>query len=173
MKPRTGQVTMTEALDLVISVPCSRWETALPDCEDLARQTVIAAFARAPHAPCAYEAGLVLDDDKAIQELNRKYRGKDQPTNVLSFSAGDGPPLPEGAPLPLGDVVVALETAAKEAKEQSKSLRDHFSHLVTHGMLHLMGYDHQTDDEAVAMESLEILVLADLKIANPYGGCAK
>jgi probable rRNA maturation factor len=108
---------------------------------------------------CAGELCLVLADDALQRRLNRDFRGRDKSTNVLSF---------EGAPATLGDVVLALETVAAEAESQGKSLADHVAHLVVHGVLHLMGYDHQTAAAARQMERLEIAILAGLGIADPY-----
>ncbi|MEJ8572725.1 rRNA maturation RNase YbeY [Microbaculum marinum] len=115
------------------------------------------------------EVTLVLADDALVCDLNRRFRGKDRPTNVLSFPAGDAVPaghLPINTHL--GDVVLAAETLAREAEAENKTHGDHFSHLVVHGILHLMGYDHETDEQAAAMESLETAILADLGIADPY-----
>ena len=102
---------------------------------------------------------IVLADDRLQRRLNRDFRGADKSTNVLSFT---------GAPEGLGDVVLALETVAREAREQGKSLADHVAHLVVHGVLHLMGYDHETGREAVRMERLEARILDRLGIADPY-----
>ena len=100
------------------------------------------------------------------RELNRTFRGKDSETNVLSFPAE----IPEGIDMPLlGDIVICAPLVAEEAAEQGKAVRDHWAHLVIHGVLHLMGYDHLDDDEAEEMESLEISLLESLGIDNPYG----
>lgn len=124
-----------------------------------------AAFAEAtPKAPSSYEVTVVLTDDSEMRDLNRDWRGNDAPTNVLSFPAGKA----LGEPASLGDVVIAFETAQKEAQEEGISLGDHVSHLVIHGMLHLLGFDHQQDDEAERMEGLEKRALASLGIADPY-----
>lgn len=99
------------------------------------------------------------------RELNRTYRGKNSETNVLSFPAE----LPDGLVLPLlGDIVVCAPLVADEAAEQGKAVRDHWAHLTIHGVLHLLGYDHQDDNEAEEMESLEISLLESLGINNPY-----
>jgi probable rRNA maturation factor len=124
-----------------------------------------AAFAEAtPTPPASYEIAIVLTDDAEMRTLNRSWRGKDVATNVLSFPAGDAP----GEPGPLGDVVIAYETAVKEAAGEKLTLADHVSHLVVHGVLHLLGFDHMQDDEAERMEDLERRGLASLGIADPY-----
>ncbi len=116
------------------------------------------------------ELTVTLMDDTAIKILNRDYRGKNKPTNVLSFpmfnSLGE---IPSGAGhIPLGDIMIAFETIRREADEQEKSLSDHFTHMLVHGFLHLLGYDHMTDKEAEEMESLEIRILKKFSVANPY-----
>jgi probable rRNA maturation factor len=110
---------------------------------------------------------VTLTDDAAIRLLNRDWRGMDKPTNVLSFPQAD---LPEGvdAPQPLGDVIIALETLQAEAAAEGKAPAHHLAHLVVHGTLHLMGYDHLEDDEAEEMEALERRILAGLGIDDPY-----
>lgn len=119
--------------------------------------------------PRQVELSIVLADDAAQQQLNRDWRGIDRPTNVLSFpSWRPDAPAPPGAPLLLGDIVLAFETVAREAEEQQKPIADHLSHLVVHGVLHLLGYDHRTDGEASVMEALETSILASLGVADPY-----
>jgi len=113
------------------------------------------------------ELSLVLAGDGTVRELNRDWRGRDAPTNVLSFPA-DQPGLPPETPRPLGDVVLALETIRREAEQQGKPFADHLGHLVVHGVLHLLGFDHNETAEAEKMESLETRLLARLGIADPY-----
>lgn len=103
---------------------------------------------------------IMLEADAYLQELNHQFRGLDKPTNVLSF--------PAGAPDYLGDIAISLQTIAREALEQGKTLEAHFSHMVVHGVLHLLGHDHEDDAEADKMETLEIEILNKLSIANPY-----
>ena len=113
------------------------------------------------------ELSLVFTDDDAIQSLNAEWRQKDKPTNVLSFPAF---PTAPGDPLPpmLGDIVLAYETVVREAALEGKPLENHITHLIIHGLLHLLGYDHETDEEAEEMEALERQALARLAIPDPY-----
>jgi probable rRNA maturation factor len=128
------------------------------------KQAARAALRAAPSLPQGtYQVTLVLTDDGEMRTLNRTWRGKDAPTNVLSFPAGH-----VGAQGFLGDVVLAHETARKEAREQTIALQDHVSHLVVHGVLHLLGFDHTEDEAAERMETVERTALAALSIADPY-----
>ena len=156
--------------DIDVAVNCSLWSDALSDAADLAREACAAALraVRADAALQALEVSIVLADDAFVQNLNRDYRGRDEPTNVLSFPASSDGARPPDLPVLLGDIIVAYETATAEAAREGKSLSDHLCHLIVHGMLHLLGYDHQAAAEADAMETLEIDVLAALHIANPY-----
>ncbi len=128
------------------------------------------AAALAGHPSCGAargcEASVVLGDDALLRALNRSYRGKDAPTNVLSFPFQ----APPGADLSgyLGDVVLAAETLRREAAEQNMPVAHHFRHLVVHGFLHLLGFDHETDAGAAVMERVEVEILAVLGIADPY-----
>ena len=142
----------------------------LGDLEGIARNAVSAALAVVPDAPRDIEVSLLLTDDSGMRELNRDWRQKDKPTNVLSFPAAVQMGVP--GPRHLGDIALAYETLVREAQEQSISFEDHFSHLVVHAVLHLLGYDHELEAEAEIMESLEVKALATLGIADPYGGMA-
>ncbi len=115
------------------------------------------------------EVTVRIVDNAESQQLNNDYRGKNQPTNVLSFPFETPIDLPAEAGLSLlGDLVICLPKVIEEAAEQQKPVLDHWAHLVIHGMLHLQGYDHETDEEAEQMENLEIALLAKLSINNPY-----
>ena len=120
------------------------------------------------------EIGVRLSDDASVRILNRDYRGKDNPTNVLSFAALESADdaadfmMSPDMPLMLGDIVIARETCEREASEQNKTLINHLVHLIVHGTLHLVGYDHMVDDEAEEMEELERQILAALGIDDPY-----
>ena len=120
------------------------------------------------------ELTIRITDANEVQQLNNEYRGKNKPTNVLSFPFADS--LPPGialdAPL-LGDIVICHEVVQSEAAAQGISYADHFAHLVIHGTLHLLGFDHIEESEAVAMETLEAQLLAQFGIANPYAGEAQ
>jgi probable rRNA maturation factor len=124
----------------------------------------------APPINKAAELSLVFTDDKHVKELNRRYRTKDNPTNVLSFPASRSIPDAFG-PL-LGDIVFADGVIAREAANGNLELDHHLTHLVVHGFLHLLGYDHGSDREAAMMEKLETAILARLGVADPYGGGA-
>ena len=104
-----------------------------------------------------------------MQELNKAFRDQDKPTNVLSFPAGEIDGLPADSGLPLGDIVICAAVVKDEAEDQGKSLLDHWAHMIVHGTLHLLGFDHLEEADAAAMESLEIQILGDHGIANPYG----
>lgn len=145
----------------------------MPDIELLCTEAARAALAAADQAPpgaAAAELSIVLADDALVQSLNRQWRGRDAPTNVLAFAAQEGGTPDPASPLPvlLGDVVLACETVTREAAAQGKPLADHLRHLVVHGVLHLLGYDHVADADAQRMEALETRVLAGLGIPDPY-----
>ena len=115
------------------------------------------------------EVSVVLADNDFVAGLNNRYRNKDKPTNVLSFPASDGFGI-DGMVEQLGDIIIALETVQCECAQQEKSFENHFVHLVLHGMLHLLGFDHIDPQEAEEMEALEIELLMQLGIEDPYMG---
>lgn len=150
---------MTITVD--IEIEDEAWTTAAEDAEALvwrAAQAVLDA-----HEDIEGQGIVILlTDDDSVQALNHDFRQKDYATNVLSFPS---PPNPEGQ---IGDIALAYGVCAREAKEQGKPLAHHLQHLVAHGVLHLLGYDHESDDEAEAMEALEREILAGLDIPDPY-----
>jgi len=154
MSPGRPRATATVA----VAELSKRWKKSLPGASRLARRAAKAALAAAAAGPA--QVSLALADDAAIRILNRDYRGKDKPTNVLSFESGDQPFL--------GDVVLALETVLNEAREQGKPPADHLAHLVVHGVLHLLGHDHESRTDARRMELMEVEVLAGLGVPDPY-----
>ena len=150
-----------------IEVEDASW-SALAGLEGLAHTAVGAALAAAEEDSAASEVALLFSDDAAIAEINAEWRGMDKPTNVLSFPAPQDMPIPEGEARPLGDIALAYGVISREAEEQGKTLHDHTVHLIVHGVLHLLGYDHEADDEADEMERLETDILKGLGISDPY-----
>jgi probable rRNA maturation factor len=114
------------------------------------------------------EISLVLANDDLVHVLNNTYRDKDKPTNVLTFATLDEEEIPHEGVLNLGDVILSIQTIEREAQEQGKFLLDHIKHLIVHGVLHLLGYDHQSEDDANDMETLEIRILEQMGVQNPY-----
>lgn len=152
-------------VDIDIFVEAGDWP-AEAELTRLVDRAVAAAFAETGAAGVS-ELSVVFSDDAHIRTLNAEWRGKDKPTNVLSFPAF---PFPKGGKLPpmLGDIVLASETVASEAALEDKPLENHITHLVIHGLLHLLGHDHETDAEAEEMEAIERAALARLAIPDPY-----
>lgn len=153
-----------------IGIDDDAWRAAVDAPEALCERAAAAAVRAAPaEARVAGEVSILLADDAALRDLNGRYRGVDKPTNVLAFAAleGETPAVADG-PVLLGDIAIARETVTREADAASKPVAEHLCHMVVHGMLHLLGYDHQTPAEADEMEAIEIRALASLGIANPY-----
>ena len=154
-------------IDIVLSRQDSGWadEEQLFDLSQRVVSTATDILKLNAAGPC--ELSIVFAGDAMVKGLNAKWRGKDKATNVLSFPAF---PLQPGDALPplLGDVVLAFKTVASEAEHEGKPFSHHVSHLVLHGLLHLLGYDHETEAEAEGMEALERAILAKLAIPDPY-----
>jgi probable rRNA maturation factor len=153
-------------LEIEVTQLSESWRD-LPGIDTIARQAIEASFALAGlRLKEGAEVGVQLADDAQVRALNRQWRKIDKPTNVLSCPAADARGLAT-APM-LGDIVLAYETIRAEASAEEKALGDHATHLIVHGFLHLLGFDHLTDAQAETMESLETRILAELGIADPY-----
>jgi probable rRNA maturation factor len=164
------------ALTLDLIFQDKLWLEAVPDLERLVRQAVEATFgddqswAHLPSLPkYPIEVSFCFAGDDFVRDLNRDYRDKDKPTNVLSFPSGFDDIKGDFPAVHVGDVVLARGVVLGEAKDQKKEITDHTSHLVIHGLLHLLGFDHEEDEAATEMEALEIKILDRLGILNPYG----
>ena len=141
-----------------------------PDAEAIIQRAIVAATETVDQDVGEAELAVMLTDDAGIRTLNSNWRGIDRPTNVLSFPAlqPSGRSGPDDAPRMLGDIAIAYETTRREADEEQRPFDHHLSHLAVHGFLHLIGYDHERDDDAEAMEALEREILAQLGIPNPH-----
>ena len=165
--------------DITVLEECAAWHRNIPQAARVCQRAARAAWftaggqdrnaAGAQHA--ANEVVIVLADDDRVRRLNSRYRGMGSPTNVLSFRYADSaetiPASELGEPQPLGDIVVAFETAQNEAASEGRSLADHLSRLVVHGMLHLLGFDHVCEEEAEEMEHLERSALTEAGVVDP------
>lgn len=152
---------MSATLEIAVESPL--W-SAVPDLPALVERAVEETLAEAAATGRAEaELSCLFCDDAAMRALNARWRGIDRPTNVLSFQ-----PPPEAAALLLGDIALAFETVEREARRDAKPLEDHVSHLIVHGLLHLLGHDHAVEDEALAMERLEARVMARLGKPDPH-----
>lgn len=168
------------SLTIHLDVAFPKWKRAFAKLEEKLERAAGAAFVDAKKPPVFtqrnFEMTIVLSDDKKVKTLNHDYRGIDKPTNVLSFPQFDLNKIrgttfalfPSPNPIPLGDVVLAWQTIERECREQSKTLENHVVHLVVHGTLHLLGYDHMNDKDAKAMEKLECDILESLGYPDPY-----
>ena len=164
----------------VYTLPTAKWERAFPKMKEKIEQAAALAFLNAKKPAAfrrrSFEITVALENDAVVKSLNRSWRGKNKPTNVLSFpqidlvkfktSALSAFPVKE--PVPLGDVVLAFETVRRECREQEKSMENHVIHLVVHGVLHLLGYDHMRVKDAKIMEKLECDILNSLGYPPPY-----
>jgi len=144
-----------------VEVESGDWSRTIDNVEAVVERAAVEALA-------GHAGGVVvlLSDDATVRDLNTRFRGKDRPTNVLSFPAAA---MPGQTPAPLGDIVLAYGICAAEAQAQDKTLANHLTHLVVHGMLHLLGRDHEDEAQAEAMEAEERAILARLGVADPYG----
>ncbi len=185
---------MTVNAEIIVSAPCEAWQARLPEALSLCRRAALAAVEDAKLGAAiadlvseggAMEASVVLADDDFVRKLNREYRGRNEPTNVLAFAVFGAPGSAQAqaqgqelkanlggdvgvAPLLLGDVVIAFDTVAAEAEAQGKSFEAHLCHMAVHGMLHLLGYDHDGEGPATIMERLETLILQRMGYPDPY-----
>ena len=179
--PRPEPTPGGEVPDISVAVASAGWRSGLSDATALCRGAAQAALDAAGFAPlfAHVEVGVRLTDDAEARRLNRQFRGRDSPTNVLSFPITDcipgTPPAPPagGAPLPLGDIVLAYQKVRAEADAEGTPLADHVRRLVVHGALHLVGFDHEDDAGSAVMERLEAIALAELRArdrdASPGG----
>jgi probable rRNA maturation factor len=160
-----------------VSIDCITEDTRWVGIDALAARASDATLAHLGYDPDAFEISVLACDDARIAALNADFRGKPAPTNVLSWPSdergaeldGDRPEAPE---LPmdaeLGDIAIAFETCTREAQEAGKTVQDHTLHLLVHGTLHLLGYDHERDKDATLMERLEVEILGKLGVCDPY-----
>ncbi len=145
-----------------VEIEDEAWRDALPDVEALVQRAAQGALDTLPETERGGAIAILLADDAAVADLNTRFRGKPKSTNVLSF------PAAESAYPHLGDVALAYGVCASEADAQGKSLADHLTHLVVHGVLHLLGYDHETEADAEVMEQMECEILRKFGVADPY-----
>ncbi|MEX0285206.1 MAG: rRNA maturation RNase YbeY [Paracoccaceae bacterium] len=163
---------MTEPDFVLCRIEDTRWADL--GLEPLAVRAATATLDHLSYDPDSFEISLLGTDDTRIAELNGQFRGKPTPTNVLSWPSEErGADTDGGAPYPpedeeLGDIALAWETCVREAAEAGKPMSDHVTHLVVHGLLHLLGYDHERDADATLMERIETEILATLGVPNPY-----
>ena len=164
-QPFTTSFKKFKMFKIAVCIESKLWKTALVSkaLKELTKKRVTTALL-STQTKGRYSVCVVFTDDAALQELNKTYRCMDKPTNVLSFPNG----AQDGKTTQLGDIFLSFETCHREATAQNKKFSDHITHLLVHGVLHLLGYDHETDADAAQMEQLEIDILAGLFIANPY-----
>ena len=163
------------AIEIDIRIEDAAWQGAVPSLEETVDAAVRAALAFVGLSGPLFELSVLLTGDSAIAVLNQEWRGKTGPTNVLSFP-GDSPPAigaengttDDGVPVLLGDIVIAFETVMTEADAAGITIDNHLQHLVVHGVLHLLGYDHEIDKDAELMERCEIEILGTLGVSDPY-----
>lgn len=137
-----------------------QWRAALPKLRAITHKVLAQVLDTEDIAAEGLSISVVLADDAFVQELNKTYRRKNKPTNILSFQSDEEDYL--------GDLILAYETLEREAQAQHKTLQDHYTHLIVHGLLHLLGYEHEKVNDANIMENKEIRILSTLNIKNPY-----
>ncbi|MBX3456079.1 MAG: rRNA maturation RNase YbeY [Ferrovibrio sp.] len=164
---RSGVLKSGKRFSIALRIADPAWKADLPDLGRYARRILRGALAAELPGNTPVELSLLLTDDAEMARLNTDWRGKPKPTNVLSFPAEDAVD-PQHPPAYLGDIALGHGICAREAARARKSLADHFGHLLVHGALHLLGYDHETDEQAAAMEPRESVILAGFGIADPY-----
>ena len=160
-------VPLANLLTVVVDLRCSAWCDLVPDAQKRCLSAAVAAFDAAGAISSGTEISVVLADDAFIQSLNKSWRKQDRPTNVLAFPCDDVGHSNDAIRL-LGDIVIAYGVVQREALEEGNSIGNHLAHMVVHGTLHLLGYDHVVDDEAEQMEGFETVALAALGIDDPY-----
>jgi probable rRNA maturation factor len=157
------------SIRIALEIEDPRWSEHLPDAPTLIETAVSLALAGVDAGGRPIEVGVRLVDDGTIQALNRDWRGKDKPTNALSFPMGDpGPVIDADFPWLIGDIVMSYDTMLAESERDGKPMAHHVAHLAVHAALHLIGHDHEDEAEAEAMEGLEVALLAGLGIPDPY-----
>lgn len=156
-------------LEIDISITQSRWEKLPFNVESCIQEVCKRVLQKIIQDPKPFVLSILLTDDQEIQELNKNYRGKEGPTNILSFGVEHFPMKGEISLLPLGDLALSYERIEEEARAQGKTFQNHFIHLIIHGMLHLLGFDHGQEAEAKEMETIEVeLLRSHFGIPNPY-----
>ncbi|MCB1840151.1 MAG: rRNA maturation RNase YbeY [Alphaproteobacteria bacterium] len=161
-------------MQIDLTIDENAWRTELPDVEKITEQALEKTrqhpeITEVLNGQAHSEVSITLSDNDFIQNLNKEYRGKNKPTNVLSFPLTDADdPAPGIELVCFGDIILAYETVKQESQDQKKSFRDHYMHLLVHGFLHLLHYDHENEDDAEIMEQLEAEILQKLDIENPY-----
>ena len=158
-------------IEIAIRLRDSAWSTALPDVAAVARRAAAATLDAASELPGGVELGVILADDSFVRRLNRDWRGQDRATDVLSFPLHEALPLaalPADVPLMLGDVVLARETVERDSAAAGVGLAERLSHLVVHGVLHLLGHDHDEPGRERLMRALESRTLLGLGLCDPY-----
>lgn len=157
-----SSAVVTAGMTIDLRIADARWGV-LGDCDNFAAHVLGLAAAR---MSAAGEVAILLTDDAEMHALNKQWRGMDKPTDVLSFP-GEGPEIP-GQPQYLGDIAIGYDTALRDAEAMGRSFEAHIAHLLIHGFLHLLGYDHIEPEDAKVMEPLEVEMLASLGWADPY-----